>query len=108
METGVTDQTAIEHEDAHPHVMTCKVNFLYDEYSYGLGEYYGGQGSLATALRDQAGFLEWHVEMLRKLADVIEEVGEEDIEFDVEELTLKAPADLVSRIIAEDMACSVE
>jgi hypothetical protein len=38
----------------------CKIDICYDEICHGLGDYYR-RGSIAEALRDQAGFLEWHV-----------------------------------------------
>lgn len=85
----------------------CKIDVSYDEFCNGLGDYYR-RGSIAEALRDQAGLLEWHVTLLRKLADLIDEFGEEDLELDVEYLTISAPSELVQRLINEELAISCE
>jgi hypothetical protein len=88
--------------------VACKINVMHDEYCNDLFEYYEGKGTAAKALRGQAGFLEWHVEQLRKLADVIDEVGEDQIDLDVDDLMISVPSGLVERLEAEDLASPLE
>jgi hypothetical protein len=87
----------------------CKIDVCYDEYCNGLWDYYRqGRRSIAAALRDQASFLQWNVDLLRKLADEVERFGEDDLELDVEELTISGPSDLVQRLVDEGLATVAE
>ncbi|WP_417384154.1 hypothetical protein [Gimesia sp.] len=83
----------------------CKIDVCYDEYCNGLWDYYRkGRRPISEALRDQANFLQWNVDLLRKLAEEVERFGEDDLKLDVEELTIAGPNDLIQRLIDEKLA----
>tara|TARA_R110002095_G_C4235280_1_gene238429 strand:+ start:1495 stop:1779 length:285 start_codon:yes stop_codon:yes gene_type:complete len=87
----------------------CKIDVCYDEFCNGLCDYYRkGRRPITEALRDQANFLQWNVDLLRKLAKEVARFGEEDLELDVEELTIEGPHKLIQRLIDEELAVPYE
>ncbi len=87
----------------------CKIDVCYDEYCNGLWDYYRqGRRPIAEALRDQASFLHWNVDLLRKLAEEVERFGEEDLKLDVEDLTITGPGDFVQRLVDERLAVLID
>ncbi|WP_417374556.1 hypothetical protein [Gimesia maris] len=87
----------------------CKIDVCYDEFCNGLWDYYRkGRRPIAEALRDQATFLQWNVDLLRKLAEEVECFSEEDLKLDVEELTIAGPDNFIQRLIDKELAVPFE